>query len=369
MARRLLLLSGLATVGVVIHHATSWVVTATVWWADRYSLTQVPDYSWLGTRGYFGVRILDQLMIFPVPAFLFVSGYFVSLTAGRTGSRLTWKMILTRCQWLVIPYLVWAVIILGMRWVDGTVYGAWEILRKLLNGGVSGPFYFVPMLISLYLLSFWLVPLARTRPAATLSVSVALALAVTLLRYPLVLQPGEQVLPRLLQLASNWNLPKYAPWFIVGIVAESNLEGFRSILQRFRRPIVGGAVILGVLGLVESEALRVASGRDWVPADVSVLSGGFALLLLLSLLSLDPPESILTDRLRILGTAAFGIYLMHVPVLEVTGRGLYHLAPGLLGATALLYLILVTAGVGLPVAAMYLVRRSPLRRAYPILFG
>jgi len=329
----------------------------------------VPDYGWLGTREYFGVRILDQLMIFPVPAFLFVSGYFVSLTAGRSGSRLTWKMLLTRCLWLAIPYLVWSCIILGMRRIDGTAYGAWEILRKLLNGGVSGPFYFIPMLIGLYLLSFWLVPLARTRPAATLGISIALALAVTLLRYPLVLQPGERFMPRLLQLASNWNLPKYAPWFIGGIVAESNLERFRSVLQRYHRLIVGGAVVLGVLGLVESEALRVASGRDWVPADVSLLSAGFALLLMLSLLAVDIPESILTERLRMLGTAAFGIYLMHVPVLEVTARGLYHLAPGLLGATVLLYLILVIAGVGLPVAAMALVRRTPMRVAYSYLFG
>lgn len=78
------------------HHATTWVITATVWWADRYSSAKVPDHRWIGTGGSHGVRVLEQLVFFPVPAFLFVSGYFVSLTAGQRGENLRWRTLLTR---------------------------------------------------------------------------------------------------------------------------------------------------------------------------------------------------------------------------------------------------------------------------------
>jgi len=369
VVRRLLLLAGLAAICVVIHHATTWIVTAIVWWADKYAPVQVPDQSWLGTGRYYGVRILDQLVFFPVPAFLFVSGYFVSMAAGRADDRTRWKILLNRCLWLAVPYLIWSIIILGMRRLDGAVFGVEEVLRKLLNGGATGPFYYVPMLIGLYLLSFWLVPVVRFRPAAALGISMVIAAVVILLRYPLILHPGEPILPRPLQLLSNWNLPKYAPWFIGGILAESYLDRFRSELHRWRRHIFFGVLLLGALGFAESEILRMASGRDWLPADVTMLNMFFALLLLLSLLAIEIPESALTARLRTLGTMSFGIYLMHVLVLEVTARGLVHLAPRLLGATAFLYILLATAGVAIPVATMYVVKHSPLRGAYRFLFG
>jgi peptidoglycan/LPS O-acetylase OafA/YrhL len=73
--------------------------------------------------------------------------------------------------------------------------------------------------------------------------------------------------------------------------------------------------------------------------------------------------------LDVLGARSFGIYLIHAPVLELLSRASYHLAPVLLAHQILLIVLLVGAGIGVPVLLMNLVSRSPARPYYNYLFG
>jgi peptidoglycan/LPS O-acetylase OafA/YrhL len=70
-----------------------------------------------------------------------------------------------------------------------------------------------------------------------------------------------------------------------------------------------------------------------------------------------------------LGARSYGIYLLHPPVMEAVSRGLYHFAPWVLASQALLLPLLVGLGLGLPMLAMTIVRRSPARRLYQLQFG
>ena len=196
-----------------------------------------------------------------------------------------------------------------------------------------------------------------------------LATVLTLARYPLILRPTGRESPEFLRMIANWNLPRYAIWFIGGILAESYLVGFRAGLAHRRRELIAGAAVVGALGFAESEWVRRASGRDWLSPEATLLNTVFVGLLLLALLAVEGKEPRFAGRVRTLGTMSFGVYLMHVPILEVVARGIYHVMPQLLGMFVLLYAILVISGVGVPVTAMYVARRTPLRRLYPFFFG
>jgi peptidoglycan/LPS O-acetylase OafA/YrhL len=70
-----------------------------------------------------------------------------------------------------------------------------------------------------------------------------------------------------------------------------------------------------------------------------------------------------------LSSRSFGIYIVHSPVMEVVARGLYHLAPFVLGYQFIFQPLLLLFGLGVPLMLMLLVERSPLRGYYRYLFG
>jgi hypothetical protein len=55
--------------------------------------------------------------------------------------------------------------------------------------------------------------------------------------------------------------------------------------------------------------------------------------------------------------------------MEVVARGLYHLAPFVLGYQFIFQPLLLLFGLGVPLMLMLLVERSPLRGYYRYLFG
>ena len=75
MLKRLLYMNGLAILAVVLNHARVWGVVAMVFWADRYKPVTVPDYSQVGSAEYYSLLVLDGIIQFAIPTFLFVSGF------------------------------------------------------------------------------------------------------------------------------------------------------------------------------------------------------------------------------------------------------------------------------------------------------
>ena len=82
MAKRLLLLNGVAIVCVILFHATGFGFTAMFAWAHRYREVSSPNFDAVGTGAYYAFRLIEQFVVFAIPAFLFVSGYFVSVASA-----------------------------------------------------------------------------------------------------------------------------------------------------------------------------------------------------------------------------------------------------------------------------------------------
>lgn len=136
MTKRLFLLNGLAILAVVCSHATGWGSIAMSPWADRYRLVVGPDYDQTGTLPYYMLLAMKCLMPFSVPAFLFVSGFFVAYAARGSQSALSWKMVIVRLRNLLVPYLIWSVVIFwrcasGHHLHSSRIFGTARVLGSI----------------------------------------------------------------------------------------------------------------------------------------------------------------------------------------------------------------------------------------------
>jgi len=53
------------------------------WWTDRYLPVSVPNFDQFGGPSYYFYRVLEQLVIFMIPAFFFVSGILWQRTSRK----------------------------------------------------------------------------------------------------------------------------------------------------------------------------------------------------------------------------------------------------------------------------------------------
>ena len=367
----MLLLNGLATVFAVILHSVYWVLTAMIWWTDRYQPEAVvPNFDRVGGPGYYVLFLIEPLVAMGVPAFLFISGYFVATTTGEQGRTLTWKIVVARIVNLVPPYLIWSTAAVSLQIIDGQRYSVLSLLWKLLNGGVTAPYYYVPVLIQFYLLSPFITQLARRHWKWVLAVTGLIQLVQVLLHNFFLVDPdvfGSTA--TWVRIIINWHLIGLAFWFALGMVVGFHVSKFKQHLALLKRPLVIALPLLLTLALIEGEALRQLSGRYWISGTANLFSGLFALTALLSFFAFDNTPIPYTARLSQIGAKSYGIYLIHVLVLEVTARMVYHVVPGLLAYQILFQPLLIVAGLGIPLVIMEIVKRSPIRRYYAYMFG
>jgi peptidoglycan/LPS O-acetylase OafA/YrhL len=80
MIKRLLYLNGLAIITVILYHASAWGFISMFYRADRYRPVSVPNFDMLGDLAYYGLRTIEQLIIYGIPTFMFVSGFFIAIS-------------------------------------------------------------------------------------------------------------------------------------------------------------------------------------------------------------------------------------------------------------------------------------------------
>ena len=92
-------------------------------------------------------------------------------------------------------------------------------------------------------------------------------------------------------------------------------------------------------------------------------------IVLLLFLAFDRITPIKPSVAEFIGVRSYGVYLIHVPVLEFSARAVYHLAPGFLACVPLFLVYLVMSGLTLPLIVMAVVQRSLLKNYYRDIFG
>lgn len=369
MIRRLLLLNGLAAIGAVANHATGWGFTALFWWTDRYLPVTVPNFDQLGSSSYYFVRAIEQFIMFAVPAFLFVSGFFIAFAAGRK-SNVEWSVIVARARTLVIPYLLWSTLIILFNVAQGARYTPQAFVSTLLFGRAADPYYYVPLLLQFYLLSpLVIVPLAKKNWRLLLATAVIIqliAMGATYAGYLGVETPLTQSISRA---TPNWFFPQHALWFSIGVIVGFNLAPFKAWLQRIKWGLAAGVFFFYILAFIEFEWLLRRSGQEWLPPGFTIIDVFYALSFIFAFMAFEKVKLPRQTQLSDVGAKSYGIYLVHAPVLEVVSRLSYHFVPGLLGVQLLFQPILIIAGLMIPLLLMNIQNRTPARRYYQYVFG
>jgi peptidoglycan/LPS O-acetylase OafA/YrhL len=369
MAKRLLQLNGLATLGVILNHSASLGFIAMFWWTNRYQDVPVPNFDQLGSFWYFVLRFIEQLVAYSVPAFLFVSGFFIAFATGRNPFSARWPVIGTRIINLVIPYLLWSLFIFALEAVQGQTDTLWGYLQKLLVGGAADPYYFIPLLIQLLILSPFMMPLAKNRWKLLLLLTFALQLTAQLVHYPPVLGFESPVWTQLSALAPGWLFVTKVFWFAFGMVVSLHLTAFNQWLAGVARYLPVLLVLFLILCMAEWELLLYLSPDPWIPYFESALDNLYAVTFILCFVYYSQRPFPAQKPIADLGTKSFGVYLVHGIALLYTARIIYHVAPWILGHQLIFQPILYVMGLGVPLLLMTAVKRSPARRFYRYLFG
>lgn len=387
MTKRLLLLLGFAVLAVVFNHATVYGFSALFERSDPEFVrlgaqAYVPDYNERGSLTYYALLFIKQLIAFGVPVFLFVSGYFVAFAAGRKEPKLKWDVVKTRILALVIPYTLWTIIIFVMQAVVyrrtlffqggefvGYLPGIWAYVQALIFGEVTTAYYYVPLLVQYYLLSPFLVPLAKNRWKELLIIASIIQLFVDGLRYFQYLDlplPGLEVM---LQMTPLWFFPRRIFWFTLGIVFGFHFQDFKPYLVKLKTVFPIAAVIFLGFSIFEFDAIVTASGEGWIGSFPTFSNIFYSLCVIFGFLLHEKLKLPYEAQLSDLGTKSFGVYLLNDQALELTGRILFSSAHFILSYQILYLPIMVIAGLGIPLLLMYIVNKSPARPYYKYIFG
>lgn len=362
MVRRLLLLNGIAVIGVALNHASGYGFRAMFLWTDRYLPVTVPDYSQAGSLAFYGIAIAQQLIYFTLPAFLFVSGFFVAFTAGKENPHLKWNVVFARIKTLIIPLIVWMAIL----FVFFLIYNR-EII-KLNNALLS--YYYIPLLIQFFLLAPFMVLLARRNWALLLILTAVAELSRETLYYLQALGvefPGQELL---IYLTPLWLIPTLIFWFSLGIVVGIHRERFSQWLAKNKRLFLVALIVLIPLTLIEYQFMWQVSGKEWL----GNFRGGYsrslyALAFLLCFLAYEKVKIPFSNKFSQLGGKSLGIYLAHGLIMFIVAAILYKFTPWVLGRQVLYQVVLIVFGLGVSLIAMQIVSKTRLRGIYHYIFG
>ncbi len=383
MTRRFLLLMGLGILGLILNHSATFGYQATfdLAWIYRPEVAAAcgdltppvncPNYDQVHSVTYWGLTLVRRFIAFGVPVFLMVSGYFIAFAAGRKDARIKWPILRARVVGLLIPYLVWSIIIFaGQALFYNRIYSSpWEYVRRLLVGGATGSYYYIPLLIQLYLLSPILVPLAKKRWKTLLVSTAVLMLFVETLRYFQLFGLGAPIVPSLIRLTPLWFFPRRLFWFALGIVFGFHIGNFKPFFVRHKNKFVFGAVLFYILSLVEFEILLSLSGQPWIDFFSTYTTTIYAGMFMMAMLSVKKLKLPYTPQIMDIGAKAFGIYLIHEQVLELVGTLMFRFTPWILGYQVLYQPIMITFALGVPLLLMWAVSKSPAKKLYKYLFG
>lgn len=377
--RRLFLLNGLAIIAVVCNHSAHKGFLAMFWWTHRYIPgSQAPNYDQYGSLSYYMLIAIIKLTFYAIPAFLFVSGFFIAYTSRGKESALSWKIIRTRITNLIIPYLIWSFVFFAATFAESCLEtcqaeAPLDYLKKLLTGGAVSTYWYVPLVIQFYLLSPFLVPLAKTRWKLAIMIGVFTQSVAILVTYLGIF--GVSVPKVIVVFFTTVFFPRDLIYFIIGIVVGFRFSSFKQWLIGIRWGVFAVWVASIIWTLVETEWIfrqgdgvyylgHIRGGYFTISMTIYVITFIFTFLAFENV-SLPYSKVVLQ-----LGRRSYGIFLMHNLIIGfVTPRVVYYLFPWALGYQILFQFILITSALGIPYLFMSFVSKSRFRGSYRYLFG
>ena len=370
MNKRLLTLSGLAILAVVMNHASHAGFIAMFWWTDRYLPVTVPNYDQMGSLSYYGLIAGQKLAVFSVPAFLFITGMFLSYAARGTKTHLTWSMVRRRILNLLPPYLLWSIVFYATEIMIGTRRSPVEYILGIFTIR-EAVFFYIPLIVVYYLLSPFLAPLAKNRPSLLLGVGVLVLLAGIASGYLHLYARLNGIKDSIITSSGSYLIEsqvfEYFFYFVFGLVAGFNQPQLKKIINHYRWILFGLVIIAGAAAVAEAEWVFQTTEMMWRSRTLTLPSAIYAISFILAFLAFENVR--LPDFFYKLGVNTLGIYLIHKTVLLIAPKAVYHILPFVLGIQAVYQPLLIAVGIVIPLLLMTVTRSLPIRKYFRLIFG
>lgn len=283
---------GLAIIAVVAIH------TFATCFSRRYSIA--------GEWNFFFLVACRQLLNFAVPAFIFISGYWMAKKPIRSLQDYR-AFLIRRLTRVLIPYLFWSSILLGYEAIKTHDIDVQQIIFKLLTGTAISPYFFIILIAQLYVITP-LLHYVNRKPYGLILVLIVNVISL-LLRY-------------LSKLHFNYWFPSISPFYSWIIFYEIGLLVGRSDNKIFAAKKVRFFILPALLvSLLASELegmilLLKYNILDFAVSAVKYSSFLYSICIIIAFLHLRKHLSQRPEFLVTIGNYSFGIYLIHIPVLH-----------------------------------------------------
>ncbi len=349
MNRQFGALQGLAILLVVLHHSIELGLD-----------TQRLGYPPL-TQGWehYVLLVLWRLGILAVPTFLFISGCFFSYAAqGKNPPQLSWKVVWTGLKHLLWPYLFWSIafyIWIYFRWDK-----AFTPLGYLKNLIVGFPFNFIPLIAFYYLLSPFLVRLAKRFGYLLIIVIVLYQLILLNIGTPGILGftfPDWMrfLAPPVLHVTmALWGI-----YFPLGLVYSINAKTVLLWLQRLKWMLLTMTIGFFVISVLDEFSVWYFPLAKYI----------CPLMFVLFIPTLKRDSIPAVRELEKVGKRSYGLYLSHLITLDCILLCIQLFMPWLFNYQILLQPILFALTLGIPLLVMNSMVQLPIRPVYRYVFG
>lgn len=369
MYRKIYALFGISIFSVVLTHGITYGLWALYAWTDRYQNLLPPNYNPLITPQWFGFLFVKEFIIFCLPAFFFISGFIFTFGIDKASGNVKWSIVRARIVGLLIPYLIWETVGMVMNIFQGTLTTPTDYLLFLF--GLNGGYWFTPVLIFFFIISRWLIPLARDHWQKLLVGAAIFQLVSIILRYTAFVHLSSPLLYSIFFIQFDILPFTYLFFFTLGTTFSLHLTEFSVWVQKnVRYFIILGIIFFSIIFSIASFTDTIIRfTNDWKQFIYQIAAGAYALMVILSFLALKDVNGKLFKLFSQLSSYTYGIYLTHILFMILFSKLVYHFFPALLSWQIVFAILTIIVGLGGSLLLMTIVKRSPLRTMYRYLFG
>jgi peptidoglycan/LPS O-acetylase OafA/YrhL len=348
MNRQFPALRGLAIILVVLNHTTTLGTQYPQLWGYP------PPPEWLN----FIILTLNQLGVFAVPIFLFLSGCFFAYAIQNKNMRQSYKTVGSGLKNILWPYLFWSIIFyIEIFFLHKQTYTFLGYVKNLI---VGYPLNFVPLLIVYYLVSPLLVRFCKRYALIVILIIGVYQLFLINLVNPGVLGftfPGWArflKFPILSVTLSDW-----AIFFPLGIIYSIHMKSVIPYLRKFQWILIGLTGVFFALTVLNFAIFIYFPSAKWI-----------APILFIALIPLIKRESIpIVRQFEKVGKRAYGLYLINLTVMDLTLYAIRGLTPRMLGVPLILLPVIFVIALWAPLLLMNAMERLPNHGVYRYVFG
>lgn len=258
---------------------------------------------------------IDTLQLFCVPAFLLLSGFF--LTNKLDNQNNPTHILKKRLSRIIPPYLFWSVAFYILNNLGNLKqFDLLGLVRDVLIGSVMPPYYFIVAIVQCYLWWWILVKLRFLERRKILALGFTIQIGFTIVFYLAALKYLPSIpIPLMERWIFSWILP-----FSTGLVLGNYYDNIQKYLQRHRMPVLAATLLFYLASIWEYYLLSEVNSDAWFARSFFKLSTqGYAILFVLSILAFSQSirlPSKVSGLIKILAAYSFPIYLLDLMVVR-----------------------------------------------------